>query len=55
MDKILNGTQAKAVVLANSLYNYTRLQEKIEEEKQQKLRDKYVAIIAGFIILLFVI
>ena len=55
MDKILNGTQAKAVVLANSLYNYTRLQKKIEEEKQQKLRDKYVAIIAGFIILLFVI
>ena len=55
MDKILNETQAKAVVLANSLYNYTRLQKKIEEEKQQKLRDKYVAIIAGFIILLFVI
>ena len=55
MDKILNGTQAKAVVLANSLYNYTRLQKKIEEQKQQKLRDKYVAIIAGFIILLFVI
>ena len=55
MDKILNGTQAKAVVLANSLYNYTRLQKKIEEEKQQKLRDKYVALIAGFIILLFVI
>ena len=55
MDKILDGTQTKAVVLANSLYNYTRLQKKIEEEKQQKLRDKYVAIIAGFIILLFVI
>ena len=55
MDKILEGTQTKAVVLANSLYNYTRLQKKIEEEKQQKLRDKYVAIIAGFIILLFVI
>ena len=55
MDKILNETQAKAVVLANSLYNYTRLQKKIEEEKQQKLRDKYVALIAGFIILLFVI
>ena len=55
MDKILDGTQTKAVVLANSLYNYTRLQKKIEEEKQQKLRDKYVALIAGFIILLFVI
>lgn len=52
MDKILNGTQAKAVVLANSLYDYTRLQKTIVEEKQLKLRDKYVAIIVVLVILL---
>lgn len=32
MDKILNGTQANAVVQAASLYDYSRLQQKINKE-----------------------
>lgn len=39
MDKILNGTQANAVVQAASLYDYSRLQQKINKEKLSKVRN----------------
>lgn len=56
MDKILNGTQANAVIQASSLYNYTRLQEEIDEEKLSKVRNKYLAILFVFILsLVFII
>lgn len=50
MDKILNGTQANAVVQAASLYDYSRLQQKINK------RNKYLAILFVFILsLVFII
>lgn len=52
MDNILNGTQAKATVLANSLYNYSKLQKQIDEEKLLHERNKYILIFVGFVILL---
>ena len=33
MDSILNGTQANAVILANSLYNYKKLQQVVDAKK----------------------
>lgn len=42
MDNILNGTQAKATVMANSLYSYTRLQKKIDEARLLHERNKYI-------------
>ena len=50
MDKILNGTQANAVVQAASLYDYSRLQQKINKEKLSKVRNKYLAILFVFIL-----
>lgn len=56
MDKILNGTQANAVVQAASLYDYSRLQQKINKEKLSKVRNKYLAILFVFILsLVFII
>ena len=43
MDNILNSTQADAVVQAASLYDYTRLQHVVDEERLHKERNKYVA------------
>lgn len=55
MDNILNRTQAKAVVLSNSLYNYTRLQKNLESERLRKQRDKYMAIfVVAFMLLGFI-
>lgn len=56
MDKILNSTQADAVVQAASLYDYSRLQQKINKEKLSKVRNKYLAILFVFILsLVFII
>lgn len=56
MDKILNGTQANAVVQAASLYDYSRLQQKINKEKLSKVRNKYLALLFVFILsLVFII
>lgn len=56
MDKILNGTQANAVVQAASLYDYSRLQQNINKEKLSKVRNKYLAILFVFILsLVFII
>lgn len=51
MDKILNGTQANAVIQASSLYNYTRLQEEIDEERLNKEQNKYLLIFVCFVAL----
>lgn len=51
MDKILNSTQADAVIQANSLYNYTRLQEEIDEERLNKEQNKYLLIFVCFVAL----
>lgn len=51
MDKILNGTQANAVMQASSLYNYTRLQEEIDEERLNKEQNKYLLIFVCFVAL----
>lgn len=51
MDEILNGTQANAVVQAASLYDYTRLQKKIDEEILHKERNKYLWMFICFIVL----
>lgn len=55
MDKILNGTQANAVVQAASLYDYSRLQQKINKEKLSKVRNKYLAIFVFILSLVFII
>ena len=49
MDKILNGAQANAVIQAASLYNNTKLQKEIDEEKNRKDKNKYIAIIVCII------
>lgn len=51
MDKILNETQANAVIQASSLYNYTRLQEEIDEERLNKEQNKYLLIFVCFVAL----
>lgn len=51
MDEILNGTQANAVVQAASLYDYTRLQKKIDEEILHKERNKYLWMFICFMVL----
>lgn len=51
MDKILNSTQADAVIQANSLYDYTRLQKKIDEEILHKERNKYLWMFICFMVL----
>lgn len=51
MDKILNGTQANAVVQAASLYDYTKLQKKIDEEILHKERNKYLWMFICFMVL----
>ena len=55
MDKILNGTQAKAVIQATSLYNYTKLQKKIDNEKSQKERTKHIILVSSIAILIGII
>ncbi len=42
MDKILNGTQANAVIQATALFNYTKLQQEVEAKKSQQERNKYI-------------
>lgn len=51
MDEILNGTQANAVVQAASLYDYTKLQKKIDEEILHKERNKYLWMFICFMVL----
>ena len=51
MDKILNETQANAVIQASSLYNYTRLQEEIDEERLNKEQNKYLLLFVCFVAL----
>ena len=51
MDEILNGTQANAVVQAASLYDYTRLQKKIDEEILHNERNKYLWMFICFMVL----
>lgn len=48
MDNILNSTQADAVVQAASLYDYTRLQHVVDEERLHKERNKYIAAFVVF-------
>lgn len=50
MDKILNSTQANAVVQVSSLYNYTKLQEEVNEEKIKNERTKYLLMTIGVIV-----
>ncbi len=51
MDKILNDNQANAVVQASSLFNYARLQKKMDEETLRNERAKYVTIITALLVL----
>lgn len=51
MDEILNGTQANAIVQAASLYDYTKLQKKIDEEILHKERNKYLWMFICFMVL----
>ena len=55
MDRILNGNQAKAVVLASSLYDYSNLQREMEEEKFQKERNRYAVALLGACLLLVIL
>lgn len=52
MDKILNSNQAKAVVVASSLYDYSKLQKEIDEEKLRDQRNKFVMILIGVLMVL---
>ena len=52
MDKILNKKEADAVVMASSLYNYSRLQQKIDSEILQKTKLRYSVVIIGLLVLL---
>ncbi len=51
MDRILNANQADAVVQAVSLFDYTRLQKKMDEETLQKEKNKYALIIVALLAL----
>jgi len=49
MDKILNSTQADAVIQANSLYDYKRLQKQMSDMVIQEEKNKNVLLLMGFI------
>ena len=53
MDKILNSTQADAVIQANSLYDYKRLQKQMSDMVIQEEKNKNVLLLMGFIALFF--
>lgn len=53
MDKILNSTQADAVIQANSLYDYERLQKQMSDMVIQEEKNKNVLLLMGFIALFF--
>lgn len=53
MDKILNSTQADAVIQANSLYYYERLQKQMSDMVIQEEKNKNVLLLMGFIALFF--
>lgn len=53
MDKILNSTQADAVIQANSLYDYKRLQKQMSDMVIQEEKNKNVLLLIGFIALFF--
>ena len=55
MDSILNGTQANAVILANSLYNYKKLQQVVDAKKMQQERNEYIITIITIIAIFGVI
>lgn len=52
MDMILNTTQANAVVQASSLYDYTRLQKQLDEEKLHEVKIKYIVVFVAFVVFL---
>ncbi len=52
MDKILNKKEADAVVMASSMYNYSRLQKMMDDEILRKTTNRYMLVIIGMGILL---
>lgn len=52
MDKILNKQEADAVILASSMYNYSRLQQKIDNEILKETKRAYTVVIIGLLTLL---